>query len=131
MPVGGHISLWARNPARLISLLAIGLAGYAAHMDARPPNPRFPGRASCPDAAPFTIVRHDALLSGSKGTPLLAGDIVATGPGALLVIAAADGTLVGLGPSTDVYFLERAEVPTLFVRKGWVKADVKSGVLRI
>src|SRR5262249_62425554 len=65
------------------------------------------------------------------GVALLTGDIVETAPNALLVIEEASGDLVGIGPSTAVYFVEREEVPTLFVLKGWAKVDAKSGPIRL
>ncbi len=114
---------------RWISL--IGLALCASLIEAKPTGAGFAGLVSFADGEPFTIVRHDTLMTGSKGMPLLAGDLVETGPRALLVVAGSEGNLIGLGPSTDVYFIERAEVTTLFVLKGWVKADVKSGPIRI
>ena len=110
---------------RWISL--IGLALCASLIEAKRTSAGFAGLVSVADGEPFTIVRHDTLMTGSKGAPLLAGDLVETGPRALLVVAGSEGNLIGLGPSTDVYFIERAEVTTLFVLKGWVKADVKSG----
>ncbi len=114
---------------RWISL--IGLALCASLIEAKPTSAGFAGLVSFADGEPFTIVRHDTLMTGSKGVPLLAGDLVETGPRALLVVAGSEGNLIGLGPSTDVYFLERTEVTTLFVLKGWVKADVKSGPIRL
>jgi hypothetical protein len=48
-----------------------------------------------------------------------------------LVIQEPGGDLVGIGPSTGVYFVEHEEVTTLFVLKGWVKVDVKSEPIRL
>jgi hypothetical protein len=70
-------------------------------------------------------------MTGSKGVSLLAGDIVETGLNGFLVIQEVGGDLIGIGPSTGVYFVERQEVPTLFVLKGWVKVDAKSGPIRL
>jgi hypothetical protein len=114
---------------RWISLIGLALCGSL--VDAKPTSAGFTGLVSFAEGEPFTIVRHDTLMTGSKGVPLLAGDFIETGPSALLVIAGSEGTLIGLGPFTHVYFIERAEVTTLFVLKGWVKADVKSGPIRI
>ena len=100
-------------------------------LDGRPAAATFGGVVSFADGDPFTIVRRDTLMSGSKGVALVAGDLVETGPRAFLVVQGPDGTLVGVGPSTAIYFFERGEVPTLFVRNGWAKADVKAAPMRI
>ena len=93
------------------------------------------GLVSIADGEPFTIVRGDSLWTGSKGATLVAGDIVETGPGSFLAIEMQGGSLVGIGPSSQVYFLRRADVATLVVLKGWLKADIrakaKSGALRV
>jgi hypothetical protein len=83
------------------------------------------GVVSIADGAPFTIIRQSAVYSGSKGSMLLAGDIIETDPGALLVIGLTGGSLLGIGPSTQVYLLRRAEIPTVIVLRGWVKADIR------
>jgi hypothetical protein len=100
-------------------------------IDGKPALAAFDGVVSFADGEPFTIVRRDTLMSGSKGVALIAGDLVETGPRAFLVVQGPEGTLIGVGPSTAIYFLERGEVPTLFVRKGWAKADVKAAPMRI
>ncbi len=109
----------------------IALALWACLIGGKPVQPEFNGLVSFADASAFSIVRRDTLLSGSKGVALLAGDIVETGPSAFVVIQEPGGDLVGIGPSTDVYFVERQEVITLFVLRGWVKVDVKSGPIRL
>lgn len=114
---------------RRIALLA--LASCACLAAAKSPAPGFNGLVSIADGDPFTIVRGDTLLSGSKGVTLLGGDIVETGPGAFLAIESPGGNLVGIGPSTGVYFLPRGDVTTLLVFKGWVKVDVKSEAMRV
>jgi hypothetical protein len=70
-------------------------------------------------------------MTSSKGVAVIAGDIVETGRDAFLVIQEPGGDLIGIGPSTGVYFVEQQEVPTLFVLKGWVKVDAKSGPIRL
>jgi hypothetical protein len=104
---------------------------WACLFSGKPVQSQFNGLVSFADGGAFSIVRRDTLMAGSKGVALLAGDIVETGPNAFLVIQGLGGELVGIGPSTGVYFVEREEVPTLFVLKGWVKVDVKSGPLRL
>src|SRR5580693_1902660 len=79
------------------------------------------GVVSIADGTPFTIIRQSAVYSGSKGSMLLAGDIIETDPGALLVIGLTGGSLLGIGPSTQVYLLRRAEIPTVIVLRGWVR----------
>ncbi len=109
----------------------IALALWACLIGGKPVQPQFNGLVSLADAGAFSIVRRDTLLTGSKGVALLAGDIVETGANAFVVIQEPGGDLVGIGPSTDVYFVERQEVITLFVLRGWVKVDVKSGPIRL
>jgi len=109
----------------------IALALWACLIGGKAVQPQFNGLVSFADAGAFSIVRRDTLLSGSKDVALLAGDIVETGANAFVVVQEPGGDLVGIGPSTDVYFVERQEVITLFVLRGWVKVDVKSGPIRL
>jgi hypothetical protein len=122
----------AMHPQR-ITFLAIALWAYLA--DARPPMAEVSGLVSIADGEPFTIIRRDSLWTGSKGVTLVAGDMVETGPGGFLVIEMQGGSLVGIGPSTQVYFLQRADITTLLVLKGWLKADIRakanSGAMRV
>ena len=76
------------------------------------------------DGRPFTIIRQSAIYTGSKGVTLLSGDIIETGPAAFLVVGLTGGSLLGTGPSSQVYILPRTDIPTLVVLKGWVKTDV-------
>jgi hypothetical protein len=115
--------------ARWLGLIALILCGPA--VDGKPAPAAFDGVVSIADGDPFTIIRRDTLWSASKGVALIAGDLVETGPRAFLVVQAPEGTLIGLGPSTAVYFIERGKVATLFVLKGWVKADVKAAPTRV
>jgi len=109
----------------------IALALWTCLIGGKTAQPEFNGLVSFADAGAFSIVRRDTLLTGSKGVALLTGDIVETGENAFVVVQEPGGDLVGIGPSTDVYFVERQEVITLFVLKGWVKVDVKSGPIRL
>jgi len=109
----------------------IALALWAGVIGGKPVQPQFNGLVSYADGGAFSIVRRDTLMTGSKGVALLNGDIVATGPNAFVVLQETGGNLVGIGPSTSVYFVERQEVETLFVLRGWVKVDVKSGTMRL
>ena len=119
--------------SRQIAILALALWAYLA--DARPPVVQIRGLVSIADGEPFTIIRGDSLWTGSRGATLVAGDIIETGSGAFLVVEMQGGSLVGIGPSSQVYFLQRADVATLVVLKGWVKADIRakanSGAMRI
>jgi len=109
----------------------IALALWACLVGGKPVQPQFSGLVSFADGDAFSIVRRDTLMSGSRGVTLLTGDIVETGPGAFVVIQAPGGDLIGIGPSSGVYFVEREDVTTLFVLRGWVKVDVRSGPLRL
>jgi hypothetical protein len=71
-------------------------------------------------------VRRDKLLTATQGVTLLIGDMIDTGPKAFVAIRAPTGTLIGLGPTTSVYLLQRGTIMTLFVSKGWVKVDAKA-----
>jgi len=110
---------------------SITLALWACLFSGKPVQPQLDGIVSFADGGAFSIVRRDTLMTSSKGAALRAGDIVETGPDAFLVIQEPAGDLIGIGPSTGVYFVERQEVPTLFVLKGWVKVDAKSGPIRL
>jgi hypothetical protein len=122
-------SLGRATPARWLAAIACIL--YGSVVAGKPPAAGFTGVVSFGDGGPFTIVRRDSLLRGATGVALVAGDLVETGPNAFLVIQEPDGTLIGLGPSTGIFFVDREEIPTLFVLKGWVKADSKATPLRV
>src|SRR5882762_9380811 len=109
------------------ALFAVGL--WACLADSKPAPTEFGGFVSIADGEPFTIIRRAKLQTGSKGVTLFAGDIIETEPGAFLAVEMQGGSLVGIGPSTQVYFMSmpRASVATLVVLKGWVKADNRAG----
>lgn len=110
---------------RWIALVVVGLWSWLA--DGKPVPADIGGLVSIADGDPFTIVRRANLQTGSKGVTLIAGDIIETGPSAFLAIEMQGGSLVGIGPSTQVYFMQRADVATLVVLRGWVKADIRAG----
>jgi len=112
--------------ARWFSLLATTLCATVVHG-----NSTAGGVVSFAEGDPFTIVRRDTLMSGAQGVALTAGDFLETGPTAFFVVQGPDGSLIGVGPSTAIYLVERAEIATLFVIRGWVKADVKAAPMRI
>jgi hypothetical protein len=114
-------------PLRVVFLCA-GLAWVSASL-AKTGAPTFGGVVSIADGEPFTVVRGSTLNTATKGVTLAAGDMVGTGAGAFLVVEIQGGGLVGIGPSTQVYLMQRsaADPPTLIVLKGWVKADIRSG----
>jgi hypothetical protein len=116
---------------RATAVLLLVLALWLCPADGKPAAAEVIGLVSIADGEPFTIVRRDNLLSGAKGVMLLPEDIVATRAGAFVVIAAPGGNLIALGPSTEVYLLRQAELSTVRVLKGWVKADVSTGAVRI
>ncbi len=115
------------------ALLAITLVACLA--DARPAGSEISGLVSIADGGPFTVIRGDELKQGTKGVTLVSGDMVETGPDSFLVVELQGGSLIGIGPSSRVYFLPHAGVFTLVVLEGWVKADVrtdgKSGAISI
>jgi len=110
---------------RWVALVVVGLWSWLA--DGKPVPTEISGLVSIADGEPFTIIHRANLQTGSKGVTLVAGDIIETGPRAFLAIEIQGGSLVGIGPSTQVYFMQRADVATLVVLKGWVKADVRPG----
>jgi hypothetical protein len=81
------------------------------------------GLVSLADGEPFTLIRGYRLLTASTGVTLLTGDIIETRPGNLLVVELAGGAVAAIGPSSQVYLLDRSEVPTLVLLRGWVKLD--------
>jgi hypothetical protein len=106
-----------------IALLAVAL--WACLADARTAANPLSGVVSIADGGSFTIIRQSAVYTGSKGVTLLAGDFIETRPEALLAIGLTGGSLLGIGPSSQVYILQRSDIPTLIVLRGWVKADVR------
>ena len=102
------------------------ISSWASLAAARDPVAEVSALVSIADGGPFTIIRRDSLWTGSRGVTLVPGDMVETGPGGLLVIQMQGGSLVGIGPATQVYFLPRAAVATLLVLKGWLKADIRA-----
>ncbi len=127
-------SWWRRAVlTRLVALLAVIVVAHLA--DASPRATAINGVVSIADGESFTVIRGDDLRQGTKGITLIAGDLVETGPDAFLVVELQGGSLVGIGPSSGVYFLLRAGVATLIVLKGWLKADVraegKSGAITV
>jgi len=114
----------AQHLQRIVLLAAALWIGLA---DAKAPVSSLSGVVSIADGGPFTIIRQSAIYTGSKGVTLLSGDIVETGPAAFLVVGLTGGSLLGIGPSSQVYILPRTDIPTLVVLKGWVKTDVRGG----
>ena len=126
------------GPARLVAALAALLIAHCA--DARKTygtaNPRdtdISALVSIADGQPFTVIRGDDLRRGTKGVTLVAGDIVETAPDAFLVVELQGGSpedpwasLIGIGPSSGIYFLPRVGAATLVVLKGWLKADIRA-----
>jgi len=107
-----------------ITLLAVVL--WACVAPAKTPVSPLGGVVSIADGGPFTVIRQSAVYTGAKGTTLLAGDIIETGPDAFLTIGLTGGSLLGIGPSSQIYILQRSDIPTLIVLRGWAKADVRA-----
>lgn len=108
------------------TLVALALA-CVAHGKSGPPT--LSGLVSIADGDAFTLIRGTNYDTATKGVTLTAGDMIETGPAAFLVLEMTGGNLLGIGPATQVYFMQRssADTPTLVVLKGWVKADVRTG----
>jgi hypothetical protein len=118
----------SRRHVRLLCILAFGVGAALASLSAAAA-PALGGLVSIADGEPFTLIRGDNLETASKGVTLFTGDMVETGPGAFVVVEMANGSLLGIGPATDLYLMQRsaADTPTVVVLKGWVKLDIRSG----
>jgi hypothetical protein len=126
-PGGASARATRRRVRTLAVFAALTCAGSVSAKPAASPN--FGGVVAIADGEPFTIVRGTSLNTATKGVTLAAGDMVATGSGAFLAVEMQGGSLVGIGPSTQIYLMQRtaADTPTLVVLKGWVKADIRTG----
>lgn len=102
---------------------------FTCSATAKPAPPGFGGLVSIADGDPYTLIRGTSLATGTKGVTLAAGDMVETGKGAFVVVELQGGSLLGIGPSTQLYLMQRtaADTPTVVVLRGWVKADIRSG----
>jgi hypothetical protein len=121
-----RIGFRGRDARRLQGMVLLAVAAlWVCGASARAPGSPLTGVVSIADGGPFTIIRQSTICEGSKGVTLLSGDIVETGPGAFLAIGLSGGSLLGIGPSSQVYLLQRTDIPTLIVLRGWVKADVR------
>jgi hypothetical protein len=125
-PGGASARATRRRVWTLAVFAALTCAGSVSAKPATSPN--FGGVVAIADGEPFTIVRGTSLNTATKGVTLAAGDMVATGSGAFLVVEMQGGSLLGIGPSTQIYLMQRtaADTPTLVVLKGWVKADIRT-----
>jgi hypothetical protein len=76
---------------------------------------------------PCTIIRDVQFLRAAQGVLLRPGDIIATRPGALLILefkaGSAVGAIVAVGPSSDLYWIDRPDGVSLAVLAGWIKVD--------
>jgi hypothetical protein len=110
---------------RAVALLV--LLQWATALDSRPlPTAIFGGVVAIADGERFTIIRGAAVETATKGVTLAAGDIIETGTGAFLAIEMPGGSLLGIGPSTRLYLMQRTDTPTIVVLSGWVKVDIRS-----
>jgi hypothetical protein len=83
--------------------------------------------ASFTDGPPFSLVRGTRLYSAARGASVLPGDIIHTPSASLLILELRSAgqvvAVTAIGPSSDVYWLEEADHPTLAVMHGWIKVD--------
>jgi hypothetical protein len=110
----------------MLALAALALSSVAL---AKSGPPTLQGLVSIADGDAFTLIRGTDYDTATKGVTLTAGDMIETGPAAFLVLEMTGGSLIGIGPATQVYFMQRsaADTPTLVVLRGWVKADIRTG----
>lgn len=100
---------------------------WASTIDSKPiATSNFGGLVAIADGEPFTIIRGANKETATKGVTLVAADIVETGPGAFLAVEMQGGSLLGVGPSTRVYLMQRTGLPTIVVLAGWIKVDIRS-----
>jgi hypothetical protein len=82
---------------------------------------------SLADGPPCTLIRGVQVLRAADGALLRPGDLIATGPGTLLILqfkaGEAPGAIVAVGPSSRLYWMDRPDRVSLAVRAGWIKVD--------
>jgi hypothetical protein len=84
------------------------------------------GLVTLADGEPFTLIRDYHLLTGTKGAVLNSGDIIETDAKNLMFIEFQNNAVIGVGPSSRLYLLPRADTATLVLLRGWIKADIHS-----
>ena len=114
---------------RFRGIALVAALAWVCSVSGKPAPATFGGVVAIADGEPFTLVRGASVNTATKGVMLAAGDIIATGAGAFLAVEMQGGNLVGIGPNTQLYLMQRSasDSPTLVVLKGWVKADIRSG----
>jgi hypothetical protein len=82
---------------------------------------------SLADGPPCSLIRGVQVFRAAQGAILRPGDLIATEPGTLLILAfkagAAVGSIVAVAPGSRLYWMDRSDRVTLAVRGGWVKVD--------
>jgi hypothetical protein len=82
---------------------------------------------SLADGPPCSLIRGVQVFRATQGAILRPGDLIATEPGTLLILAfkagAAVGSIVAVAPGSHLYWMDRSDRVTLAVRGGWVKVD--------
>jgi hypothetical protein len=80
--------------------------------------------------APFDLIRGAAAFAATTAVSLSPGDIIESKPDGFLILefrsASALCAVVGMGPATRAYWMDRADGPTLAILRGWVKVDTLS-----
>ena len=118
-------SLRSVTCTQAVALFAALLCAWAA--ESRPSaSTNFGGLVAIADGEPFTLIRGASVQTATKGVTLAPGDIIETGSEAFLAIEMQGGTLVGIGPLTRIYIMQRTDIPTIVVLAGWVKVDIRS-----
>jgi hypothetical protein len=112
----------ARSAALSAFVALIAFLGAAPTIAAAP----LTGLVTLVDGEPFTLIRDYHLLTATRGAVLNGGDIIETGAKNLLILEFQNNTVIGVGPSSRVYLLPRADTATLILLRGWLKADIHS-----
>ncbi|MGN6529851.1 MAG: hypothetical protein ACTHL8_25955 [Burkholderiaceae bacterium] len=114
------------RPARALAVLLLALAAGGAAAAGAPA--RF-GVVTLADGG-GTLLRDDTRYAVAAGVALQAGDILATGPQAhVLVVETGDGLKLALGPGTRALVEPRLadEAPTVYLLSGWAKIGAPNG----
>lgn len=82
------------------------------------------GIVTLADGEPFTLIRGSHLMAGTRGATLNPGDMLETDSNNLVFIEFQNDAVIAVGPSSRLYLLPRAALPTFVLLRGWLKADI-------